>query len=66
LWKQILGFRDAEGKEPALFEGHEPYYEVHKDLEPSTNPITTEADANVLFRIEGHWDEPAPFEISSR
>jgi hypothetical protein len=66
LWKQILGFRDAEGKEPALFEGHEPYYEIHKDLEPSANAITTEAEANVLFRIEGHWDEPAPFEISSR
>jgi hypothetical protein len=66
LWKQLLGFRDAEGKEPALFEGHEPYYEIYKDLEPSPNPITTEAGANVLFRIEGHWDEPAPFEISPR
>jgi hypothetical protein len=44
---------------------HEPYYEIHKDLEPSPNPITTEAGAHVLFRIEGHCDEPAPFEIAA-
>jgi hypothetical protein len=50
LWKQILGFRDAEGKEPACFEGHEPYYEIHKDLEPSANAITTEAEAIVPDR----------------
>ncbi|GAC1327738.1 MAG: GNAT family N-acetyltransferase [Beijerinckiaceae bacterium] len=66
LWKQILGFKDADGKAPALFEGHEPYYEIYKDLEPAPDAITTEAGANVLFRIEGHWDEPAPYEIAPK
>ena len=36
------------------------------NLDPSATPITTEAEANILFRIEGQWDEPAPFEISRR
>ena len=57
LWKIVLGFESA-GKEPVYFEGHEPYYEIWKDIKPATNAISIDSSAAVLFRTEGHWDEP--------
>ena len=57
LWKMVLGF-EAVSKEPAYFEGHEPYYEIWKDIDPSPNAISLESSAAVLFRTEGHWDVP--------
>lgn len=57
LWKIVLGFRDVN-KEPAYFEGHEPYYELWKDLEPHPEAISLETSAAILYRTEGHWDTP--------
>ena len=56
LWKIVLGFESAS-KEPAYFDGHEPYYEIWKDIPPVANAISLETSAAVLFRTEGHWDE---------
>jgi hypothetical protein len=61
LWRIVLGFR-LVNKEPAYFEGHEPYYELWKDLEPHPQAISLESSAALLYRVEGHWDEPGPDE----
>ncbi len=61
LWRIVLGFRSVN-KEPAYFEGHEPYYELWKDLEPHPDALSLGSSASLLYRIEGHWDEPGPDE----
>lgn len=61
LWKTVLGFKSSD-KEPAYFIGHEPYYEVWRDIEPAADPIGIESSCIVLFRTEGQWDEPGAFE----
>jgi hypothetical protein len=62
LWQMLLGFELVAGRPPVVTEGHEPYLELVKTLPPSDNPITLQVHPKVLFRIEGHWDEPSPFE----
>lgn len=57
LWKTVLGFQSSN-KEPAFFEGHEPYYEIWKDIPPAADPIGLNTSCLVLFRTEGLWDEP--------
>ena len=65
LWRTILGFRNAEGKDPVYFAGHdEPYIELVKDLTPPENAISNSTDATVLFRTEGFWDTPSKFEFA--
>ncbi len=61
LWTRVLGFRHS-GKEPAAFEGHEPYYELWKDIDPAPAAITLETRCVVLFRTEGSWDQPGALE----
>ena len=61
LWCVVLGFKSST-KEPAYFEGHEPYYEIWKDIEAPADAITLETSAAVLFRTEGRWDEPSALE----
>ena len=61
LWKTVLGFKSSD-KEPAYFEGNEPYYEIWKDIEPAADPIGLSTSCMVLFRTEGQWDEPGAFE----
>ena len=62
LWRGLLGFRET-GKPPATFDGHpEPYIELVKDLDPPANAISLETEAQVLFRVEGRWDEASRFE----
>lgn len=61
LWKTVLGFRDS-GKEPVFFEGQEPFYEIWKDITPSSDPVSLDSSCAVLFRTEGCWDEPGTFE----
>lgn len=61
LWKTVLGFKGSD-KEPAYFEGQEPFYEIWKDIEPSTNPISLESSCAILSRTEGSWDKPGAFE----
>jgi hypothetical protein len=61
LWKTVLGFKSSS-KEPAYFEGHEPYYEIWKDIEPAKDAITLETSCAVMFRTEGRWDEPSALE----
>lgn len=64
LWRMILGFRNAEGKKPVYFEGHEePYIELVKELTPPPNAISENTDAIVLFRTEGFWDAPSRYEM---
>ena len=66
LWRMILGFKNAEGKKPVYFEGHEePYIELVKDLTPPPNAISDSTDAAVLFRTEGYWDAPSEFEAAT-
>lgn len=66
LWRMSLGFKNAEGKKPVYFEGHEqPYIELVKELTPPPNAISERTDATVLFRIEGSWDAPSQYEIAS-
>ena len=66
LWRMSFGFRNAEGKKPVHFEGHdEPYIELVKDLTPPANAISESTDAAVLFRVEGFWDAPNEFEAQS-
>ena len=66
LWRMSLGFKNAEGKKPVYFEGHEqPYIELVKELTPPPNAISERTDATVLFRIEGSWDAPWQYEIAS-
>ncbi len=41
LWRMILGFKNAEGKKPVYFDGHEePYIELVKELTPPPNAIS--------------------------
>ena len=61
LWRSLLGFKDA-GKEPVFFEGQEPFYEIWRDLEPSPMAVSCLSSAAIMFRMEGHWDEPGAFE----
>jgi hypothetical protein len=66
LWKIILGFKEAAGKKPVYFDGHEePYIELVKELTPPPNAISESTDAAVLFRIEGFWDAPSKFEAAT-
>jgi hypothetical protein len=63
LWRIVLGFKNAEGKKPVYFEGHdEPYIELVKELTPPPNAISESTDATVLFRTEGFWDAPSKYE----
>lgn len=62
LWKAVLGFKDS-GKEPAYFEGHEPYFEIWRDIDAVRDAITEGTDCMVLFRTEGEWDRPGSFEL---
>jgi len=65
LWRTLLGFRIAEGKEPVYFAGHdEPYLELVKDLVLPQNAISQNTDATILFRTEGYWDTPSKFEFA--
>jgi hypothetical protein len=64
LWRTMLGFKPAPGKEPLVFDNHEPYVELVKDLTPPHNAISAETDSYILFRVEGHWDELGTFEAS--
>jgi hypothetical protein len=65
LWRIVLGFKNAEGKKPIYFEGHdEPYIELVKHLTPPHNAITESTDPIVLFRTEGFWDAPSEFEAA--
>ena len=66
LWRMSLGFKNAEGKKPVYFEGHEePYIELVKGLTPPPNAISEHTDATVLFRTEGYWDAPSEFETAA-
>jgi hypothetical protein len=62
LWRMLLGFQPAPGKEPLTIEGHEqPYIELVKELPPLDGAITERTRANVLFEVEGAWSlPPAP------
>lgn len=61
LWKTVLGFQSSS-KEPAYFEGQEPFYEIWKDIAPALNAVSLESSCAVLSRTEGSWDEPGAFE----
>jgi hypothetical protein len=63
LWRQLLGFKLADGKAPLHFHGHdEPYLELVKELKPRPDAITIDTDIAILFRTEGSWDAPSEFE----
>lgn len=66
LWRIVLGFKNAEGKKPVYFEGHEePYIELVKHLTLPPNAISDDTDATILFRTEGYWDAPSQFEAAA-
>jgi Acetyltransferase (GNAT) family len=65
MWRTLLGFKNAEGKAPVYFAGHdEPYIELVKYLSPPENAISIDTDATILFRTEGYWDTPSRFEAA--
>jgi hypothetical protein len=65
MWRMLLGFKAVPGKEPLILAGHpEPYLELEKTLTLPDNVLGGSTDANVLFRIEGFWDQPGPHEGS--
>ena len=61
LWKTVLGFKSSS-KQPAFFDGQEPFYEIWRDIAPAVDPISLDTSCAILFRTEGHWDEPGAFE----
>ena len=64
LWRIILGFKNAEGKKPLYFDGHdEPYIELVKELTPPPNAISEQHGPDRLFRTEGFWDAPSEYEM---
>jgi hypothetical protein len=66
LWRMSLGFKNAEGKKPVYFDGHEePYIELVRELTPPPNAISERTDAIVLFRTEGYWDAPSEYETAA-
>jgi len=66
MWRIILGFKNAEGKAPFYFDGHpEPYIELVKELSPPDKAISLHTDTAAMFRIEGFWDAPSPFEAAA-
>jgi hypothetical protein len=63
LWRMLLGFTAAPGKDQVLFAGHdEPYVELVKELKPPADAISLETDPTILFRVEGAWDARSEFE----
>jgi hypothetical protein len=66
LWRMVLGFKNADGKKPLYFDGHEePYIELVKDLTLPANAISVSTDPAILFRIEGFWDAPSEYETAA-
>jgi len=66
LWRVLLGFKPAEGKEPFQFVGHdEPYIELVKHLTLPQDAISEKTDPAILFRIEGAWDKASEFEAAA-
>ena len=45
-------------------QGHEPYLQLVKQLEPPPNAITLQTHPEIMFRIEGKWDQPGAFEAT--
>ena len=62
LWQRTLGFKMAAERPTVIAEGHEPYYELIKYLDPPESAITLQTPPVVMFRTEGQWDIPSAFE----
>lgn len=62
VWEMVLGFQKMEGKPVINYEGKEPLIEMVKHLGPRADAMTIESEAKLMFRIEGHWEKPHPFE----
>jgi hypothetical protein len=66
MWRRLLGFSEVEGKDPLIIEGHpQPYIELVKVLDAPPCVIGLHSDANLLFRVEGDWDDVVPRENPS-
>jgi hypothetical protein len=66
VWIRLLGFRQVPGRPPSLSGEGEPFVELVKDLAPAADAISIDTDPNVLFRVEGSWHVPSPFESPRR
>lgn len=64
LWERMLGFELQEELPPVMAEGHEPYHQLVKILDPISEPITLSTNPKILLRIEGQWDRRGAFESS--
>jgi hypothetical protein len=62
VWMRLLGFRQVAGRPPSLSGEGELFVELIKDLTPAEDAISIDTDPSVLFRVEGSWHVPSPFE----
>jgi len=62
VWEMVLGFVKVETKSAVAYEGKEPLVELIKYLNPYDDAVNITSEAKVMFRVEGHWDKPHPFE----
>jgi hypothetical protein len=66
VWIRLLGFRQVPGRPPSLSGEGEPFVELIKELAPAEDAISIDTDPSVLFRVEGSWHVPSPFEAPRR
>jgi hypothetical protein len=64
LWERLLGFKRVQERAAVTTQGHEPYLQLVKQLEPPPNAITLQTHPEIMFRIEGKWDQPGAFEAT--
>lgn len=62
VWEMVLGFQRVEAKPLITYEGKEPLVEMVKYLGPRDDALSIDSEPNLMFRIEGHWEKPHPFE----
>jgi hypothetical protein len=66
LWCKLFRFEQVTEKAPTYFKGHdEPYVELLKRLDVPDDAISSQTDVATLYRVEGNWDRPAPYEASA-
>lgn len=62
LWVKLLGFEILEGKETYVLDHEEPYITIEGHIPAHADPITVDSNSEVLFRVEGEWDNVGHYE----
>ena len=64
VWEMVLGFQRVEGKPLIVYQGKAPLIEMVKYLGRRDDAVTVDSEARMMFRVEGHWERPHPFETA--